>query len=111
MAFGWSIPPPAPARLARYYKRHEVCAKKERSIGGNRAMPIAIREIGPGFVGEVSDIDLTKPASREEVAAIETGMDRYAVLVFRGQRLTDDEQMTFSRNFGALERAVGSNVT
>ncbi|HEY1247272.1 MAG TPA: TauD/TfdA family dioxygenase [Hyphomicrobiaceae bacterium] len=74
-------------------------------------MPIDIREIGPGFVGEVSGVDLTTPASAEGVAAIEAGMDRYAVLVFRDQKLTDDEQMAFSRNFGALERAVGSNVT
>jgi alpha-ketoglutarate-dependent 2,4-dichlorophenoxyacetate dioxygenase len=74
-------------------------------------MSIAIRQIGPGFVGEVSGLDLAKPASPEDVAAIEAGMDRYAVLVFHEQKLTDDEQMTFSRNFGALEQAVGSNVT
>jgi alpha-ketoglutarate-dependent 2,4-dichlorophenoxyacetate dioxygenase len=74
-------------------------------------MPIAIRQIGPGFVGEVSGLDLSKPASPEDVAAIEAGMDRYAVLVFHDQKLTDTEHIAFSQNFGALERAVGSNVT
>ena len=74
-------------------------------------MPIAIRQIGPTFVGEVSGIDLAKPASPEDVAAIEAGMDRYAVLVFRDQKLTDEEQMAFSRNFGALEPPRGGNIT
>jgi alpha-ketoglutarate-dependent 2,4-dichlorophenoxyacetate dioxygenase len=33
------------------------------------------------------------------------------VLVFRGQKLTDAQQMAFSLNFGALENAKGGNVT
>ena len=38
-------------------------------------------------------------------------MDRYAVLVFRDQQLTDEQQMAFSLNFGALEDARGGNIT
>jgi alpha-ketoglutarate-dependent 2,4-dichlorophenoxyacetate dioxygenase len=74
-------------------------------------MPIAIRQITPVFAGEVSGIDITKPVSSEDVAAIEAGMDKYAVLVFRDQRFTDEAQMTFGRNFGRLEVAGGSNIT
>jgi alpha-ketoglutarate-dependent 2,4-dichlorophenoxyacetate dioxygenase len=74
-------------------------------------MPVAIRQIGAVFAGEVSGVDITKPVSREDVAAIEAGMDRYAVLVFRDQKLTDEQQMAFSRNFGALENAHGGNIT
>jgi alpha-ketoglutarate-dependent 2,4-dichlorophenoxyacetate dioxygenase len=74
-------------------------------------MSIAIRQIGPGFAGEVSGIDLAKPANPDDVAAVEAGMDRYAVLVFRDQKLTDEEQMAFSRNFGALEPPRGGNIT
>ena len=37
-------------------------------------MTVSIRQIGPCFAGEVSGADLTKPLSREEVAAIEAGM-------------------------------------
>jgi alpha-ketoglutarate-dependent 2,4-dichlorophenoxyacetate dioxygenase len=71
----------------------------------------AIRQIGPGFVGEVSGLDITSAVAPEDVAAIEAGMDRYAVLVFRNARLTDAQQVAFSRNFGTIEKAVGSNVT
>jgi alpha-ketoglutarate-dependent 2,4-dichlorophenoxyacetate dioxygenase len=72
---------------------------------------VSIRQIHPVFAGEVSSVDLTKPLSKAEVAAIEAGMDRYAVLVFRDQRITDDQQMAFTQNFGAIENAKGGNIT
>ena len=61
-------------------------------------MTVSIRQIHPVsvFAGEVSGIDITKPLSRDEVAAIEAGMDRYAVLVFHDQKVTDEQQMAFS---------------
>ena len=66
-------------------------------------MSLSIRPLHPVFVGEVAGIDCRKPLSADEVAAIEGGMDRYAVLVFRDQRLSDDEQLAFTRHFGELE--------
>src|SRR2546426_2457286 len=74
-------------------------------------MNMSIRQIHPVFVGEVSGVDITRPLSSDEVAAIEAGMDRDAVLVFRDQKITDEQQMAFSRNFGALEDARGGNIT
>jgi len=74
-------------------------------------MGIAIRQIHPMFVGEVSDIDIGKPLSPDEVAAIDEGMIRYAVLVFHDQQLTDEQQMAFTLNFGTLEDARGGNIT
>src|SRR3989449_5242795 len=83
------------------------------SVGYDKLAPmsISIRQIHPVFVGEVSGVDITRSLSREEVAAVEAGMDRYAVLVFRDQKVTDEQQMAFSRNFGALEDARGGNIT
>ena len=74
-------------------------------------MSVSIRQIHPVFVGEVSGIDITRPLSRDEVAAVEAGMDRYAVLLFRDQKVTDEQQMAFSLNFGVLEDARGGNIT
>ncbi len=59
------------------------------------------------FAGVVSGIDLTKPLSDAEVAAIHAGMDRFGVLVFHDQHLTDDQQVAFSRQLGPLETATG----
>ena len=74
-------------------------------------MPLSIRPLTPAIGGEVTGIDITKPLKPEEVAAIEAGMDKYAVLVFPGQNLTDEQQMAFTVNFGAIEDARGGNVT
>jgi alpha-ketoglutarate-dependent 2,4-dichlorophenoxyacetate dioxygenase len=74
-------------------------------------MPVTIDQIHPVFVGEVSGIDIAKPLGKEEVAAIEGGLDKYAVLVFHDQKLTDEQQMAFTLNFGAIEDARGGNVT
>jgi alpha-ketoglutarate-dependent 2,4-dichlorophenoxyacetate dioxygenase len=74
-------------------------------------VPVAIRQVHPVFVGEVSGVDLTAPISGQDVAAIEAGMDKYAVLVFRAQAVSDEQQMQFSCNFGAIENARGGNVT
>jgi alpha-ketoglutarate-dependent 2,4-dichlorophenoxyacetate dioxygenase len=74
-------------------------------------MANSVRQIHPVFVGEVSGIDIGKPLSPDEVSAIEAGMDRYAVLVFHDQKITDEQQMAFSRNFGNLEDARGGNIT
>src|SRR5882672_10829844 len=38
-------------------------------------------------------------------------MDRYAVLVFPGQNITDDQQMEFTKNCGEIEVAKGGNIT
>jgi alpha-ketoglutarate-dependent 2,4-dichlorophenoxyacetate dioxygenase len=74
-------------------------------------MGIAIRELTPGFVGEVSGVDITEPLTSDQVAALEAGMDRYGVLVYHDQPFTDDEQKRFSRYFGDLEQTAGGNVT
>ena len=74
-------------------------------------MTIDIRPIDPAnrafFAGEVSGIDLTRPLSNEEVAAIHAGMDQFGVLVFHDQRLDDESQLAFSRQLGPLEQATG----
>jgi alpha-ketoglutarate-dependent 2,4-dichlorophenoxyacetate dioxygenase len=74
-------------------------------------MSVSIRQIHPVFVGEVTGVDINQPLSPSDVAAIEAGMDRYAVLVYHDQKLTDEQQMAFTRNFGELEDARGGNIT
>lgn len=74
-------------------------------------MPVTIRKLHPVFVGEVSGVDLTKPISPEDAATIERGMDEHAVLVFRNQDITDEQQLEFANNFGERENRKGGNVT
>src|SRR5438094_95704 len=67
-------------------------------------MSISIRPVPGAFAGEVSGLDITRPIDRADVAAIEAGMDAYAVLVFHDQDLTDEQQIAFTLNFGELEQ-------
>ena len=46
-------------------------------------MAISIEPIGKNFGGTVTGVDCRQPLSPETVAAIEAGMDRYAVLVYQ----------------------------
>ena len=66
-------------------------------------MPITIRPLHPAFAGEVSGVDCRKPLASGKVDEIEAGMDQYAVLVFRDQNLTDQQQLDFTHHFGELE--------
>jgi len=74
-------------------------------------MTIDIRPIDPVsrdfFAATVSGIDLARRLTDEAVAAIHRGMDEFAVLVFRDQRLDDESQLAFSRQLGPLETATG----
>ncbi|MEI9926009.1 MAG: TauD/TfdA family dioxygenase [Bradyrhizobium sp.] len=74
-------------------------------------MTVTIRQLHPFFFGEVSGVDLRQPLTPQEAADIETGMDQYAVLLFRDQDITDDQQLIFARNFGERENARGGTVT
>jgi alpha-ketoglutarate-dependent 2,4-dichlorophenoxyacetate dioxygenase len=73
-------------------------------------MTLTIRQIGPCFAGEVDGVDLRRPLTRDEVAAIHAGMDRYAVLVFHGQKLDDAQHLAFTRSLGEIEHAIGTSL-
>ena len=74
-------------------------------------MSISIRQVHPVFVGEVAGIDIREPLSRNDIATIESDLDRYAVLIFRDQAITDEQQIAFTRNFGTIERAIDNSIT
>ena len=73
-------------------------------------MTLSVRQIHPVFVGEVSGVDLRQPLTPDEITAIDEGMDRYAVLVFHGQNITDEQQLAFTRNFGEIENSYGGTI-
>jgi alpha-ketoglutarate-dependent 2,4-dichlorophenoxyacetate dioxygenase len=73
-------------------------------------MAITTRQVGPCFAGEVDGIDLARPLSPEDAAAIHAGMDRYAVLVFHGQPVTLEQQMAFTLALGPIEQAIDTGL-
>jgi len=73
-------------------------------------MPVTMRQVGPCFAAEVEGVDMTKPVSPEQVDAIHAGMDRYAVLVYHGQHINDEQQLAFTRSLGEIEHAIGTGL-
>jgi alpha-ketoglutarate-dependent 2,4-dichlorophenoxyacetate dioxygenase len=73
-------------------------------------MPVIARQIGQCFAAEVEGVDMAKPLSRDDVAAIHAAMDRYAVLVFHDQDVDDEQQLAFTRSLGDIEHAIGTSL-
>ena len=74
-------------------------------------MPITVRPLHALFVGEVFGVDLTQPVGRADIEAIEAAIAQHAVLVFRNQRITDEQQLAFSHCFGELEATGGTGIS
>jgi alpha-ketoglutarate-dependent 2,4-dichlorophenoxyacetate dioxygenase len=72
---------------------------------------IDVRPLHPLFVGEVSGADLIRPQTPAEIAEIEAAIAQYAVLVFRDQRIADEQQLAFSECFGPLEQTGGTGIS
>ena len=74
-------------------------------------MAIGVTPLHGLFAAEVHGLDLTRPLGREDIAAIEAAIAEHAVLVFPDQRLTDEQQLDFSRRFGELEETRGTGIS
>src|SRR5256885_12087462 len=74
-------------------------------------MNVSIRQIHPVFVGEVSGIDISRPLSRDEIAAVEAGMERYALLAFLRPKPTPEGQKVVSPHFRPLAGSPRGNIT
>ena len=74
-------------------------------------MPLTFRPLHPIFAAEVSPVDLRTVNDRETLSQIRAGMDEYAVLVFREQSLTIQEQLAFAQRFdGSLHTKTGMSA-
>jgi len=69
----------------------------------------AIRPLSPTFAAEVVGLDLRNPLDEAARREVYDAFVRYHVLCFRDQRLTPEEQIAFSEQFGTLERHIARN--
>jgi alpha-ketoglutarate-dependent 2,4-dichlorophenoxyacetate dioxygenase len=66
-------------------------------------MAIDLAPLHPTLGAEVRGVDLTRPVMPEIFAEIDAAFNRYGILVFPEQPVTDEQQLSFSRLFGPLE--------
>lgn len=72
-------------------------------------MGLSFTPLHPLFAAEVSAVSLRDTFDEQTLQQIRGGMDRYGVLVFRGQQFTDEEEMAFARRLdGELHAKTGA---
>jgi alpha-ketoglutarate-dependent 2,4-dichlorophenoxyacetate dioxygenase len=59
------------------------------------------------FAAEVRGIDVSGEVSAAQIDQITRAIEHYGVLVFRDQRIDDEQQYRFSAQFGPMELATG----
>lgn len=64
---------------------------------------LAFRSLNGDFGVEALDIDISRPLAPAVAAALRQAFDQHRVLVIRGQSLSPEAHIAFSRNFGELE--------
>src|SRR5258707_12247724 len=69
-----------------------------------------IAPLGPGFAAELRGVTLAEIAADDAAyKEARAAFEQHSVIVFRGQEVTDEAQLAFSRRFGPLEiTKVGS---
>ncbi|HEX6318879.1 MAG TPA: TauD/TfdA family dioxygenase [Burkholderiales bacterium] len=67
-------------------------------------MAIEFHSLSYALGAEVQGLDIRRPVSGADWEAVHQGFLKYGVLLFRGQRLTREQHIAFSRLFGELDR-------
>ena len=69
-------------------------------------MAITINPLHAELAAEIGNIDLHQPLNSETLAALQTALARYPVLVFHEQNLSDDQHAAFARSTGPIEAGL-----
>jgi len=65
-----------------------------------------VSSTGRPLGAEVSGIDLREPLSDEHLRLIEKWLAQYQILVFRGQKITPEQQVQFTKKLGPLDPGI-----
>ena len=66
-------------------------------------MPIMTTRLTPHFAAQIDGAEITRPVDDATWRDIRAAFEEHSVLLFRGQPLTDEQQIAFSQRFGRLE--------
>src|SRR5215472_7017458 len=100
-----AAPRPTSISTAPWVRAKRQCRETEEA-GMQNVVTAALDVLptGGGVGAEVKDLDLRR-IDAATFAAINRAWIEHQVLLFRGQSLTDDDLIAFSRRFGALDSA------
>ena len=72
-------------------------------------MSLTVSRLAAGFAARIEGVDIRRPIDEPTWTAIRAALDEHSVLVFPGPPLDDEQQIVFSRRFGALEVSRSMN--
>ncbi|PZQ76491.1 MAG: 2,4-dichlorophenoxyacetate dioxygenase [Variovorax paradoxus] len=70
-----------------------------------------ITKLNPALGAEITGIDLSLPVSPEQIQEFRDALDTYGVLCFRDQKLSEQQQIAFTEQWGSLEDFPEENKT
>lgn len=70
-----------------------------------------ITKLNPALGAEITGIDLSLPVSPEQIQEFRDALDTYGVLCFRDQKLSEQQQIDFTEQWGSLEDFPEENKT
>ena len=82
--------------------RKSASRKDGRICPMEDVIDIEVTPLSAACGAEIKGIDLTRPLSNATVRAIKDAWAKHLVLVFRGQSVSEDDQLRFASYFGAL---------
>jgi alpha-ketoglutarate-dependent 2,4-dichlorophenoxyacetate dioxygenase len=96
---GWGI-----TETPGFLSAVRFCGKLGLTIQTIKEAPMEIVPLGPGFAAELRGVTLAEIAANDAAyKEARAAFEEHSVLVFRGQDVTDEAQIAFSRRFGPLE--------
>ena len=70
-----------------------------------------VTKLNPALGAEITGIDLSLPVSPEQIQEFRDALDTYGVLCFRDQKLSEQQQIAFTEQWGSLEDFPEENKT
>ena len=76
------------------------------SLVAERTSTISVHKLHPVIGAEVRGVDLSRPLDDETVRQIRDAWHEHTVLVFRDQKMSEDDQRRFASHFGKVAKRV-----
>jgi taurine dioxygenase len=76
------------------------------TMTAERTAILSVHKLHPLIGAEIRGVDLSRPLDSEAVRQIKDAWHEHTVLLFRGQKLTEDDQRRFASHFGKVARRV-----
>jgi len=92
--------------MPRNHVERRSASEALAAMGRGLHMALELAAVNPDFVAVATGVDLRQPLTADMREAIVNACDRYAVLVFPGQRLAKEELVAFGKAFGEVDTTL-----